>query len=144
MHLREGTLGDLPFVADIATEALWDDEIVQFLAPYRAQYPLSHRDNELHRAKRRFFSGNRLIVAVTDENDVTWSGKETIAGFAFWSDTRDTSKPPMLPSSMLGNGRFTNMAMVWRTKLLTWCRLRAGRPQTRSVLQVVLWYRQVL
>lgn len=104
MHLREGTLDDIPYVADIGCEALWDDEIVQYLAPSRASHPRSHRDNYLYRTKKRFFAGDRLIVAVTDDKDEAWSGTEKITAFAFWSDTNSTSKPQSLPASILGNG----------------------------------------
>lgn len=104
MLLREGKLEDLPQVADIGAEALWNDEIVQYLAPNRNKYPLSHRDHYLHRTKKRFFAGDRLVVAVTDERDDSWSGTEEIAGFSYWSDTLNTSKPGVLPTSFLGNG----------------------------------------
>lgn len=103
MHLREGQLEDLPYLADIATEALWNDEIVQYLAPHRVKHPESHRDNYLYRTKRRYFEGDRLIVAVTDETDESWTGKEVITGFAFWSDTLGTSTRHPLPASLLGN-----------------------------------------
>jgi len=104
MYLREGVLDDIPYVADIGCEALWDDEIVQYLAPNRARHPLCHRDNYLYRTRKRFFAGDRLIVAVTDNEDDAWKGKESIVGFAFWSDTMSTSKPRSLPASILGNG----------------------------------------
>lgn len=104
MYLREGRLADVPYVADIGCEALWNDEIVQYLAPNRASYPRSHRDNYLHRTKKRFFAGDRLIVAVTDDGDAAWRGVEKVVGFAFWSDTKGTSKPQSLPASGLGNG----------------------------------------
>ena len=104
MHLREGTLADVPYVADIGCEALWDDEIVQYLAPNRASYPRSHRDNYLHRTKKRFFAGDRLIVAVIDDKDEAWTGKEKVVAFAFWSDTKGTSRTQPLPASFLGNG----------------------------------------
>lgn len=105
MHLREGTLRDLPYVADIGSNALWDDEIVQYLAPNRAKRPLSHRDNYLYRTKKRYFAGDKLVVAVTDEQDVSWAGRDVITGFAFWSDTMDTSETRPLPASFLGNSR---------------------------------------
>lgn len=105
MHLREGCLDDLPYLADIATEALWDDEIVQYLAPNRVRHPQSHRDNYLYRTKKHYFQGHRLVVVVIDEEDDLWTGKEVIAGFAFWSDTLGTSVRHPLPGSFLGNGR---------------------------------------
>jgi len=104
MHLREGLLEDLPYVTDIGSEALWNDEIVQYLAPNRAKHPLSHRDNYLFRTKKRFFAGDRLIVAITDEDDGGVNGHEKIVGFAFWSDTERTSCPPNTSTSCLGNG----------------------------------------
>lgn len=105
MHLREGELKDIPYIADIGCDALWDDEIVQYLAPNRAKYPFSHRDNYLHRSKKRFLAGDRLIVAVTNDEEHEENCKEMIVGFAFWSDTRGTSRPGALPASVFGNGR---------------------------------------
>lgn len=107
MHLREGTVEDLPYIADISTEALWNDNLVNFLAPYRAVYPHSHRYTALVRIKQRFYGGDRLIVAVTDVDNAERS--EIITGFAFWSDTRGTSQPDVLPSSIFGNGGFKKL-----------------------------------
>lgn len=105
MHIREGRLDDIPYLADISCDALWNDDIVQYLAPNRAKYPLSHRDNYLYRTKKRFFGGDRLVVAVTDDEDSeVYVGKEKVIGFAFWSDTLDTSRPHKLPASTFGNG----------------------------------------
>lgn len=107
MHLREGRLDDLPYIATIGSDALWDDEIVQYLAPHRSKYPRSHRDNYLFRSKRRFFGGDRLIVAIADEYEEKIIGcvYGEIMGFAFWSDTLNTSAPLQKPSSILGNGQ---------------------------------------
>lgn len=107
MHLREGRLSDLPYLADIATQALWNDEIVQYLAPHRVQHPECHRNNYLYRIKRHYFQGDRLVVVVTDQSDGRWTGEETIAGFAFWSDTLGTSTKRPLPASSLGNGKLS-------------------------------------
>lgn len=104
MHLRQGRVEDLSQVADIGTQALWNDEITQYLAPNRDKYPLLHHDHNLYRTKKRFFEGDRLVVAVTDERDGSWSGKEEVTGFAYWSDTLNASRPVPLPSSILGNG----------------------------------------
>lgn len=119
MHLREGLLDDLPYLADIATEALWNDEIVRYLAPNRVKHPESHRDNYLYRTKKHYFQGDRLIVIVTDQDDHSWTGRETIAGFAFWSDTLGTSTKYPLPTSSLGNGRYTTRSCCTRDRLLT-------------------------
>ena len=105
MHLREGVLDDIPRIADIASEALWNDEIVQYLAPNRSAHPRSHRDSYLYRTKKRFFAGDRFMVAVTDDRNGAICGQEMILGFAFWSDTNGTSKPRLSPASILGNGK---------------------------------------
>lgn len=105
MYLREGSLSDLPYIADIGAEALWNDEIIQYIAPHREHYPSSHRANYLHRTKKRYFAGDRLIVAIEDAADGSWPGRDLIVGFAFWSDTMHASTLQPLPSSILGNGR---------------------------------------
>lgn len=104
MHLRCGRREDLPYVADIASAAFWDDEIVNFLAPYRHSFPLSHRAGYLHRIKRQFYAGESLVVAVTDSHDTQWTGKEVITGFAVWSDTQDNSLARARPQPLFGNG----------------------------------------
>lgn len=104
MHLRCGRREDLPYVADIASAAFWDDEIVEFLAPYRNAFPLSHRASYLYRIKRHFYAGESLVVAVTDSQDPHWTGKEVIIGFAVWSDTQDNILAQAKPCTMLGKG----------------------------------------
>lgn len=105
MHLRDGRREDLPCLADIGCSSMWNDPIIQYLAPYRYEAPLSHRDELLHRIKRKFYEGDRLLVAVIDETDSLWTGKEEIAGFAFWSTTNGVFKERELPTSCLGNGK---------------------------------------
>jgi hypothetical protein len=104
MYIREGLLQDLPYIADIGSEALIEDEITEYLAPYRKAYPLCHRDENLYRMRKRFFAGDELIVVATDQGDKTWTGKDEIVGFAFWSTNLPDVPTRRLPTSFLGNG----------------------------------------
>lgn len=92
MYLREGCAQDLPQIADISSEALWNDEIVKYLAPFREQYPQSHRDHYLHLVRKRYFGGDRLLVVVLDgDKSCERQAKDYIVGFAFWSNLSVTS-----------------------------------------------------
>lgn len=112
MFLRDGRREDLPSLADVGCLSMWDDPIVQFLAPYRNEAPLSHRDELLHRIKRLFYDGDKILVAVTDETDQSWTGKEEIIGFAVWSSTDAIFERSERPNSILGNGKATIEACI--------------------------------
>ena len=141
MRLREGGQRDLPNLADIASQALWNDEIVQYLAPNRAHYPLSHRNHYLYQWRKRLVAGDRLIVAIIDEEDESWSSKEVVAGFAFWSNRLNTPRTGSFSSRMFGRGKGNNDSISTTTDT---SRVRAFHTSARKLVQMVFQYGPVI
>lgn len=70
MHLRPMHLGDLPDLADLSAEAQFEDELTDFIVPYRRDYYTSYRNSFLRRMRaRRLRPGWIYWVAETDEGD---------------------------------------------------------------------------
>ncbi|KIX06594.1 uncharacterized protein Z518_04570 [Rhinocladiella mackenziei CBS 650.93] len=80
MHIRPVQRKDLSEVATVARDAMFDDELTLFLAPYRHEHPECLRQGFLRRAKHRYYSGHVLLAAVSDEKDSWWDGTEKILG----------------------------------------------------------------
>ena len=80
MHIRPARARDISDLATIATDALFDDELFQFLAPHRHQHPECLRLGFLRRTKKRFYDGHLVLAAVSDENDSWWDGEERLVG----------------------------------------------------------------
>ncbi|KAL2427148.1 hypothetical protein ABEF95_009318 [Exophiala dermatitidis] len=81
MHVRLAEAKDLSDLATVATDAMWDDELTVFLAPYRHRHPECLRQGFLRRAKKRFHGGHLLLAAVSDQEDVWGDGTEKIVGY---------------------------------------------------------------
>ena len=104
MHIRHARVEELPYTADFHCRAMWDDEITAYVAPFREQYPLSCRDTFLRREKKRFYNGEFTMVAVTDEEDRDFDGRERIVGIAFYTNTIGVKNEESKRSGFLGNG----------------------------------------
>ena len=81
MLVRPAESRDLSALATIATDAMFDDELTQVLAPYRRKHPESLRQGILRRAKKRFYSGNLMLAAVSDKDDPWWNGHDQVLGY---------------------------------------------------------------
>ena len=63
-------LGDLPDLADLSAETQIDDEIIEFIAPYRRDCYTSYRNGFLRRMYGRCLRPGWIFwVAETDEGD---------------------------------------------------------------------------
>lgn len=94
MHVRLCTAADLPTFATISAAAMYNDEVIVNTAPGREQYYTSYRYYFLLRTRMRFYSGQWLMLAVTDENDPDWDGTEKAMGYAAYSTTlKGVEKP---------------------------------------------------
>lgn len=102
MHVRPVTQKDLYDYARVASLAMWNDEMMAYVAPYKDQYPDSFLRYCLHRTKLRWYRGEFLYFCVTDENDADWTGEEVIMGGACYSTTVKTVQKPV-QSGWLGN-----------------------------------------
>ncbi|APA10127.1 hypothetical protein sscle_06g048970 [Sclerotinia sclerotiorum 1980 UF-70] len=86
MHLRPLTRDDLPYIADIVSEAYRDDPLQKIFFPPKAVENGSRRRKSMLRIRKRFVEANtRCIVSVSDENDEFWSGKPEFLGFSNWT-----------------------------------------------------------
>lgn len=65
VKLRYATRSDIPYIADVAAQAMLDDEWFEYVCPERRRHYTSFRDAFLRRTKQRFVNkGWCLIVAV--------------------------------------------------------------------------------
>ena len=96
MHIRNATLADTADMANVAADAMRDDEFVFWLCPYSRQYPDGYRASILHRAKKRVWAGCTLLLMVTDQDDPEWNGVEKV--ISYLSMTRSTG--PLHPPSL--------------------------------------------
>lgn len=80
VHLRPACTQDLPSVADLAAQAMLEDELFVYLCPRRHEHYSDFRYGFVRRLKRRLVTpGYIMIVAV--ENEGTGA---LIRGFAVW------------------------------------------------------------
>jgi ribosomal protein S18 acetylase RimI-like enzyme len=68
-------------MATISANAMFNADTSQYLAPYRHHHPECFRQGFLRRQKMRFYRGQVIHVAVSDERDSWWDGNEGILGF---------------------------------------------------------------
>ncbi len=81
MHIRPANPQDLPDCATIARDAMFDDDLTVYLAPYRHTHPECLRQGVLRRVKKRYYDDHTTLVAVTDEDDAEWNGIEKVVGY---------------------------------------------------------------
>lgn len=123
MHLRRVSHTDVPTFAAAAASAMWDDEVMAYVAPYKDNYPLSFSRFCLHRIAKRFYSGQFLFLVVSDPSDSSWTGTtdEVVLGYAAYSTTvKDVIKP--CPGGWLGN-TFERRALDLWAQYSSFCRL---------------------
>ncbi|KAL9131693.1 MAG: hypothetical protein Q9217_000434 [Psora testacea] len=85
MHTRPARPSDFSSIADISVICFWNDELYNFTNPYKASYPSDFRYYFLRRCHLRYWTpGYVYQVAVTDEGDEGYAGKEKVVGFACW------------------------------------------------------------
>jgi ribosomal protein S18 acetylase RimI-like enzyme len=102
MHVRPALTRDLSDLGTIATTAVFDDELTQFLAPHRHEHPQCLRLGFLRRAKKRFYDGHVVLAGVSDRDDPWWDGEEKVVGYlSAISSTQkiDNKKRPWFPLS---------------------------------------------
>ncbi|KIW94529.1 uncharacterized protein Z519_04505 [Cladophialophora bantiana CBS 173.52] len=101
MHVRPARVTDLADLATIGRDAMFDDELTVFLAPYRHQHPECLRQGFLRRVKKRFYDGHLVLAAVSDENDFWWDGEEKVVGYLSATSTRQQKEEEMEKKSWL-------------------------------------------
>ncbi|EXJ65275.1 hypothetical protein A1O7_01616 [Cladophialophora yegresii CBS 114405] len=102
MHVRLALARDLSDLGTIATNAMFDDDLTQFLSPHRHEHPECLRVGFLRRAKKRFYDGHVVLAGVSDRNDPWWNGEDKVVGHvSAISSTQksDNQRRPRFPSS---------------------------------------------
>ncbi|KAF2231435.1 acyl-CoA N-acyltransferase [Viridothelium virens] len=86
MHIRPTASADIYDVSILADLAFQDEEFWRWLTPGMYNYPNDRtRFYRLRTRGRAVTKGGCIsLVAVTDDSDPEWSGREEIVGYAFW------------------------------------------------------------
>ncbi|KAI9660536.1 MAG: hypothetical protein M1821_009887 [Bathelium mastoideum] len=86
MHVRPATRADIYDVGTLADVTFQDDAFWRSLTPGMYDYPNDRtRFYRLRTRGRAVMEGGCVsLVVVTDEQDADWSGREKLAGYAFW------------------------------------------------------------
>jgi len=107
MHVRSIKPEDFSEVASFTIAAFEKDELSDFIYPYRDQHPAEFRYANLRRIRKRYYSGQTMLVAVTDEKDTDWDGREKAVGLAFLETHGGQSAPTVQPSIWNGSSSST-------------------------------------
>lgn len=139
MHVRSVQQKDLFDYARVVGQSMWDDEIMAYTAPHKDKYPDSFFQYTLYRTKIRWYRGELLFLAVSDENDADWTGKEVIMGYCCYSTTVNGKQKPVR-GGWLGN-KFERLALDCYGRYAEFFAVNkscdpAGERHFRSVLQV--------
>lgn len=103
MRLRPACSQDLPSIADLAAQAMLEDELFTHLCPHRYEHYPSFRYGFLRRLKKRLVTpGHVMMVAV--ENGTLGAG-ELIRGYAVWERIGKVGVPQL--NDTWGNGEDT-------------------------------------
>jgi ribosomal protein S18 acetylase RimI-like enzyme len=84
MHLRPTTAADIPRCATIHSAAFEEDEVSRFLAPDRAKYPLSWRQQALNMQRSKYYQPSTWGFVCVADTDDDFAGVGEILGFARW------------------------------------------------------------
>ena len=91
MHLRLAEERDLPACAELAAQAMLDDELFAITCPKRHEFYADYRDSFFQRHRLKFLSpGYVFVVAVEEfENIPDFNGdrEDRIVGYAAWERT---------------------------------------------------------
>lgn len=93
MHARPITRADLWDVSRLGIEAGSNDDLFVWRYPYASQYPLSVKNDSLHRARTCYAQSNYVgFVAVADSTDACPGiAPGDLIGFAWWRRHNDPS-----------------------------------------------------
>ena len=93
MHLRLAEEQDLPTCAEVAAQAMLDDELFAITCPKRHEFYADYRASFFQRHRMKFLSpGYVFVVAVEDSESVldsSISQEDRVLGYAVWERIRD-------------------------------------------------------
>lgn len=85
MRMRRMLPADIPALADIATDAFWNDEVFAWIFPDRAQFPDDFKRYWVGLFRFHLYKpGWHCFVSETEGVDPMWSGQSDLTGFAMW------------------------------------------------------------
>ena len=88
MTLRPVEPRDFSAIATLSTAAMMEDDLIDYVCPYRHRYPESLRQHFLQSIKQRYYSVDEhvLVVEVPDTDDARWEGSPRMkpVGHAVW------------------------------------------------------------
>ncbi|KAA8650288.1 hypothetical protein EYZ11_001347 [Aspergillus tanneri] len=96
MQLRPAKLQDLSFIAEVAAQAMLDDELFIFLCPLRKEFYSDYRSGFLRRLRTKLTSPGWVIIVAEDTPTAT-SGEMSIVGYAAWERIRESGGDPTSP-----------------------------------------------
>lgn len=91
MYVRRATIADVADISTLLIRAMSGDGLWKRLHPGREEHPHDFRRTVLRRQKARFYNGCTVYVAVTDESDSEWDGRERAVAMMAMSPS--SSKP---------------------------------------------------
>lgn len=112
MHLRPVTQADLYDFSQVVGLAMFEDEVMDYVAPYKDKHPDSFYRHCLYRAMVRYYRGEFMFICVSDENDADWAGQEVVMGYCAYSTTIKGVERPVR-GGWLGSW-FEQQAIAWK------------------------------
>ncbi|KAJ5979813.1 GNAT family acetyltransferase [Penicillium waksmanii] len=113
IHIRPATPNDLPFIADIAAQAMLHDELFIHLCPHRHTYYADFRTAFLRRLKIRLYTPGYVMLVAVESKSESESGDhgardrdrdERVRGYAVWSRRGDTPTATQWQKNGHGDG----------------------------------------
>lgn len=80
MFLRPATAQDLPSIAEVAAQAMLDDELFAYLCPRRREFYADYRQSFMRRLRTKLLSPEWLVIVAVDASVPVAS----IVGYAVW------------------------------------------------------------
>lgn len=82
MLLREAVLQDLPFIADVAAQAMFDDELFDIICPKRHEYYSDYRDGFMRRLQVKLATPGWVVMVAENSG--------LVVGYSVWERIGDT------------------------------------------------------
>lgn len=82
MLLREAVLQDLPFIADVAAQAMFDDELFDVICPKRHEYYSDYREGFMRRLQVKLATPGWVVMVAENSG--------LVVGYSVWERIGDT------------------------------------------------------
>ncbi|EAW13555.1 putative GNAT family acetyltransferase [Aspergillus clavatus NRRL 1] len=95
MLLRPATAQDLPAIAEVAAQAMLDDELFEYLCPRRRKFYAEYRQSFMRRLRTKLLSPEWLVIVAVDTSAPVADGPHSsmsITGYAVWERIGEGAK----------------------------------------------------